>query len=119
MSDYTKVCALSALRLNRPHYLSVNSRHVILVLMPDLTGQVAKPPRVLATSALCPHQMADMTYGYVEDDCITCPMHHYRFDLSTGDCLEDNFPNLRLNTYPVRIEDGQVWVAVEPPAWMA
>ena len=116
---YQPVCALTDLRINEPRYISVSNRHVILVRLAAHTRNEAQPAQVVATAAMCPHQMADLTYGPVHAGIITCPMHQYRFNLQSGACLETHFSELKLPTYPVRIEAGQVWVAVAPPAWMA
>ena len=41
---------------------------------------------------------------------VICPLHDYRFDLITGRCSTD--PGLTLETYPVFVEDNQVWVEI-------
>lgn len=36
----------------------------------------------------CPHRGADLTrFGSVQDGVLTCALHHWRFDLSSGRCL--------------------------------
>ena len=36
----------------------------------------------------CPHRQADLAeFGSIEGDVLTCAVHHWRFDLSTGRCL--------------------------------
>ena len=32
----------------------------------------------------CPHQGADLSHGAMEDGCVVCPRHGWRFDLSDG-----------------------------------
>ena len=32
----------------------------------------------------CPHQGADLSHGSLEDGCVVCPRHGWRFDLSDG-----------------------------------
>ncbi len=32
----------------------------------------------------CPHQGADLSHGSLEDGCVVCPRHGWRFDLSNG-----------------------------------
>jgi nitrite reductase/ring-hydroxylating ferredoxin subunit len=43
-------------------------------------------------------------------EILRCPWHSYEFDLATGRCLTD--PRLRVKTYPVRVEDGNIVVDV-------
>ena len=40
---------------------------------------------------------------------VASPIYKQHFDLATGDCLEDAATPVR--AYPLRVEDGQVWVA--------
>ena len=43
-------------------------------------------------------------------EILRCPWHSYEYDVVTGRCLTD--PKLRLRTYPVRIEAGNLVVDV-------
>jgi 3-phenylpropionate/trans-cinnamate dioxygenase ferredoxin subunit len=62
-----------------------------------------------ATDGNCTHEEQHLEDGLVIDCVIECPLHGGRFDICTGKalsapCTED------LKTYPVKIEDGQVFV---------
>lgn len=43
---------------------------------------------------------------------VASPLFKHHYSLATGRCLED--PARPVNSYPVRLLDGRVWVAVEP-----
>ena len=44
----------------------------------------------------CPHRQADLTrFGEIADGVLTCSLHHWRFDLATGDCLTSDDRHLR------------------------
>ncbi|MDP9374983.1 MAG: Rieske 2Fe-2S domain-containing protein [Chloroflexota bacterium] len=46
-------------------------------------------------------------YAWVRDgEIVTCPWHGMEFDITTGRCLAN--PKVRLRSYPVTVEDGQV-----------
>lgn len=63
---------------------------------------------VFAVSAICPHHGYDMSAGgWCENGKIICPMHGYSFDLQTGKGANDY-----LKTFPVKIDDGNVFVGV-------
>lgn len=66
---------------------------------------------VYATDILCTHGNARLCDGFLTGHEIECPLHQGRFDVRDGRAL--CFP-LRENiaTYPVRIEDGVVFVAL-------
>lgn len=64
-----------------------------------------------ATAGLCTHEDEPLQDGMVIDGIIECPLHQGRFDVITGRALSAPVC-VDLRTYPVRIEDGAVWVEV-------
>ena len=41
--------------------------------------------KVFALSNICPHQHTALIYdGFVEDGCVVCPAHGWKFNLRTG-----------------------------------
>jgi 3-phenylpropionate/trans-cinnamate dioxygenase ferredoxin subunit len=64
---------------------------------------------------LCTHDGGPLEDGDVLDHQIECPRHGARFDVRTGAVTRlpatDPIP-----TYPVRVEDEQIWVE-EPEPW--
>jgi phenylpropionate dioxygenase-like ring-hydroxylating dioxygenase large terminal subunit len=81
---------------------------------------------------LCPHRRTKLSLGSVQDDCIACPFHGFRFDAS-GTCTaipqrrEDGpIPDaMSVRTLPVREAHDFVWVwpddrrqpSDEPVSW--
>jgi nitrite reductase (NADH) small subunit len=65
-----------------------------------------------ATQAQCLHLKGPLGQGRLEDSVVTCPWHGWQYDLRTGENVFDRA--IQLKTYPVRVEDGVVKVAVEP-----
>ncbi len=82
---------------------------------------------------LCPHKAGPLCTGRVsgrvvadappsgentnldlirDGEIIRCPWHLWEFDLLTGRCLVD--PKVRVKTYPVSIEDGEIVVYADP-----
>ena len=66
--------------------------------------------RVIAVDAECPHEGGPLQEGTIEDGCVVCPWHAYRFDTKNGRCATDE--NLSVKTYATSIEEGTVWVEV-------
>lgn len=56
----------------------------------------------------CPHAGASLASGHVEDGCVTCPWHGWRFRLADGAWADS--PRVKTRTYPVEIIDGVVHV---------
>jgi len=53
----------------------------------------------LRHATTCPHRGGPLEAAPVEDGCVRCPWHGYRFDLRTGGSTDG--PSLRLDTRPV------------------
>jgi len=73
-----------------------------LPLLVELGGQSFRVVEVegtlVAHSTLCPHSLGPLGDAVVEDGCIRCPWHGYRFDLRTGRSCDGR--NLRLASAP-------------------
>lgn len=66
--------------------------------------------RFYATQAACIHLQGPLGQGRLEGPVLTCPWHGWQYDVRTG---ENEFDRaIRLRTYDVRVEDGDVKVAV-------
>ena len=63
-----------------------------------------------ATQHACLHLHGPLGEGRIDDHVLTCPWHGWQYDLRTG---ENEFDRaIRLQTYEVRVEDGEVKVAL-------
>src|SRR5918992_1229948 len=67
---------------------------------------------VYAVDNRCPHMGFPLHRGSVSDGILTCHWHHARFDLCTGGTF-DQFAD-DLQTFPVELRDGEVWVDLSP-----
>ena len=66
-----------------------------------------------AMNNICPHLGGVLTYGFFDDNAVTCPLHMWEFDVKTGKCL---WPEQeKLPTYPVKIEGNDILVNVNSP----
>jgi nitrite reductase (NADH) small subunit len=63
---------------------------------------------IRAISGVCPHHGGPLGQGSLDGSTVTCPWHAYEFDSGTGVCLFSD--GLRIPTYPVRIEAGEILV---------
>mgnify|MGYP005837865689 FL=1 len=104
---FRKVCKLSDLRdrVGRRFLISSSDNpsdevEVALFKVDD---------EVYALSNICPHQHTALIYdGFIEKNCVVCPAHGWMFELNTG-----NQPTgaKGLDVFPVKIENGEVYVA--------
>lgn len=67
---------------------------------------------VFATDNTCTHGLARLCDGFLIGHDIECPMHQGRFDVRTGQptCAPVTEP---VRSYPVKIENGRVLLALE------
>jgi nitrite reductase (NADH) small subunit len=56
----------------------------------------------------CPHENGVMGQGWVEEGEAVCPLHRWRFKLSTGRCT--TMPGHSLHKFRCEIRAGRVWV---------
>ncbi|MBM7789615.1 MocE family 2Fe-2S type ferredoxin [Tenggerimyces flavus] len=64
-----------------------------------------------ATAGHCTHERELLCNGLVMDNIIECPKHNGRFDYATGEArgapaIDD------LQTYPVKVENGTVYLGI-------
>lgn len=61
----------------------------------------------------CTHEEASLSAGGCNGEIVTCPKHGSRFNVRTGRVL--SLPAVvPVNTYPVKVDDGQILVLPEP-----
>lgn len=80
--------------------------------------------RYYAIRGICPHQGAMLAKGHLtsltvsekpgvyelaqDREVLRCPWHSFDYDVATGRCVSDS--RLRVKTYPVYVEDGDIVV---------
>ena len=67
---------------------------------------------VFATDNTCTHGHARLCDGFLEGDEIECPLHQGRFNVRTGQATCAPVTEA-LRSYPVKIEGGRVWLALD------
>lgn len=60
---------------------------------------------------MCSHEDYSLWFGCIKARSIKCSLHGSYFDLSTGRPLNEP-ADCPLQTYPVKVEAGEVWVDV-------
>jgi nitrite reductase (NADH) small subunit len=65
--------------------------------------------RFVAVDNACPHRGGPLCDGIVSGTTVTCPLHGYKVCLDTGHMVKPALP-VRVETYPVRVEDGDILV---------
>lgn len=72
---------------------------------------VRKSEEIFAFQHLCPHQSAPLHEGKINAfGQVICPLHHYRFDLRTGDVKSGSCPELKI--YPAKLTGDGIEINV-------
>lgn len=67
--------------------------------------------QVFVIDNACPHAGGNLSAGAIANGIVTCPWHHWQFDLCSGVCIDS--AAARVQKYPARIRDD--WVEVQFP----
>lgn len=58
----------------------------------------------------CPHAGGFLALGPVEGFIVRCPRHAWGFDMRSGACKTN--PRYEANCYPVKTQDGEIWIGL-------
>lgn len=67
--------------------------------------------QVFASDNICTHGHARLCDGFLDGHEIECPLHQGKFDIRSGKALCAPLTD-DLKTYPVKLEDGYVFVEI-------
>jgi 3-phenylpropionate/trans-cinnamate dioxygenase ferredoxin component len=102
MPGWTEVCALERLAGQGIVCASLAGTDLMLIWSDG---------RAVACERACPHEQADLSHGHLSAGRLVCPHHAASFDLADGS-ISQGWASRPLRIYPVRVEQGQVWVKV-------
>jgi nitrite reductase/ring-hydroxylating ferredoxin subunit len=94
---WTTLCELGDLREGEGKYVEIDGFQLAVFLHQD---------KVYVMDNRCPHAGANLSGGYVLDDCAVCPRHGWPFRLATGE-LKDAPNGARVDVYCVRLEQRE------------
>ena len=67
---------------------------------------------VFALEDRCPHKAGPLSQGIVHGKAVTCPLHNWVISLESG--AAQGADQGRVRTFPLRIENGRLLLALEP-----
>lgn len=101
MSDqFTRVASLRDLKTSKLMCVTPLGQHIALAYVDG---------RVFAVDDMCSHEDASLAKGSLHGECVKCPLHGSRFDLNTGEALDEPAEE-PIRTYAVRVEDDHILV---------
>ncbi len=99
-NSWKKVCSESDLQENVPRLVTIGKEGIYLV---RLDGKIH------AVGHECPHYQCKLEEGLLLGRVVVCRCHNARLDVTTGRMVSPPALN-DLTLYPVRVEEGDVWV---------
>ena len=103
MSNWTKVVALQDIPMLGSRVVDAGELKVAVF---RTAGDM-----VFAIKNECPHKKGPLSEGIVHGTSVTCPLHNWKIDLASGEALGAD--EGCTNTFPVKIENGQVFLELE------
>ncbi len=101
LDGYREACTMSDLRRDGRRAVQVDGRDLAVFLVGE---------QVRCLDGLCPHEGGPMAEGELAGGIVTCPWHGWAFHCDDGRSVDGEACSLR--TYPVKVEDGRVFVAL-------
>ncbi len=77
--DWHEVTSLNKIPDKEISYHDSDGRHLYIYRQGD---------EMVVYDSRCPHQVTDIPHLSLEGTRLTCPKHHWAFDVSTGECVE-------------------------------
>lgn len=101
MTDFVEVANVEEVGLGRASTFRVGGKSIAVF---NVEGSL------YAMDDHCLHAGASLGSGKFEGRVVTCRLHGWRYNVTTGCTL--HVPDYGVKTYPVKVEDGKIWIAV-------
>lgn len=97
----TPLCSIDQLQEGRFAFDTADGDTLLVI---QAAGQVQ------VIEGLCPHQYFPLEFADLEDDSVlVCPLHGWRFDVTTGQ--SPDVAQICLRRWPAEVRDGKVYAA--------
>jgi nitrite reductase/ring-hydroxylating ferredoxin subunit len=100
--NYVKIARRGELPPGKMKRLDLNGRRILLA---NVDGSY------YAADDTCTHEEASLSRGFLKGAWVKCPLHGSRFNVCTGEVLEEPAED-NLRTYPVRLEGDRILVGL-------
>jgi nitrite reductase/ring-hydroxylating ferredoxin subunit len=103
---FVELIALSRCRKGEGTFIERGGKEFAVFILGD-------PAEAIVIDNACPHANGNLSGGEVSGTVVTCPWHHWQFDLCSGVCVDS--PKARVRRYRAEIRDDAVWVELGSP----
>ena len=102
MAEWTRVCTVDE--------IPVLGARVIRTGQEDISVFRNDAGEVFALHDKCPHRGGPLSQGIVHGRSVTCPLHNWKIDLTSGEAIAPDVGCAR--AFAVKVVDGAVLVAI-------
>ena len=103
--DWHRVAKTDDVLDDEPKAVQIGNDYIALYRLDD---------KFYATDDICTHEFASLAEGFVDGDCIECPLHAGKFHIPTGKAMAAPVTE-DIRTYPVKVEGGEIFVNMAKP----
>ncbi len=100
MLKFKFLCHICEITSGEPFITNIDNNQQIVIFRTE--------DNYYAIENRCPHAGAYLHEGYIEEQILICHWHGWKFNLETGQCLDD--PLAKLKTYPLKLEGGNIYI---------
>lgn len=101
MPEFVEVARVDEVPLGKSTLVKVADKDVALFNVGGI---------IYAIDDHCAHAGASLASGLLEGKVVKCRAHGWRYDVTTGNLM--TVPDYGVASYPTKVEDGKVFVAV-------
>jgi NAD(P)H-dependent nitrite reductase small subunit len=98
------------IKVLKTEYLPIGKSAIVLVGDQEIAVFNYKD-EYFAVSNKCPHKGGPLGEGRVQEGIVICPNHEWRFELKTGNSMQN--PEMKCGVFPVRIKDEKIYVGFD------
>jgi len=102
MSEWKKITELTEIPVLGSRIVEINGENVAVFR--------GKDDAVYAIKDSCPHKQGPLSQGIMHGSSVTCPLHNWRIDLTSGEALGPD--EGCTNVYGSKVEDGVVFLSL-------
>ena len=103
MSNWTEIVALQDIPKLGSRVVKTDTMEIAVFRTAD--------DQVFAIRDACPHKGGPLSQGIVHGTSVTCPLHNWKIDLSSGEALGPD--EGCANVFPAKVEGGMVFIGLK------
>ena len=102
MPDFVTVAKVSEINEGEGKVVNISGKEIALF---NVEGNF------YAIDNTCRHKGGPLGEGMLEGNVVTCPWHHWKYDIVTGSSVFN--PQIKVDTYEIKVEGNEIKIKAE------